>query len=98
MKTIVLDLTGCKSLWDIHERIRKAFDFPEWYGKNWDAFWDLLRTECDANTVILKGEQTIPKEYKNTLEILHSCLDDLIEFRKEYAQYFNAPFTYTIES
>ena len=98
MKTIVLDLTGCKSLWDIHEQIRKAFDFPEWYGKNWDAFWDLLRTECDANTVIIKGEHTIPKEYKKNLEILHSCLDDLIEFRKEYANYFNVPFTYKIES
>ena len=55
MKTIVLDLTGCKSLWDIHERIRKAFDFPEWYGKNWSAFWDLLWSECDANRVISGG-------------------------------------------
>ena len=98
MKTIVLDLTGCKSLWDIHERIRKAFDFPEWYGKNWSAFWDLLWSECDANRVIIKGEQTIPKEYKKHLEIMHSCLDDLIEFRKEYAKYNFAPFFYEIES
>ena len=42
MKIIELDLTGCKYLAEIHERIRVAFDFPEWYGKNWSAFWDLL--------------------------------------------------------
>ena len=98
MKKIILDLTGCKTLWDIHERIRKAFDFPEWYGKNWDAFWDLLRTECDANKVIIKGEQTIPQEYDKHLEIMHSCLDDLIDFRKKYEQYICLPFSYEIES
>ncbi len=98
MKTIVLDLTGCKSLWDIHERIRIAFDFPEWYGKNWSAFWDLLWSECDADKVIIKGEYTIPVEYKEHLSTMHSILDKEIAFRKEYAKYNFAPFFYEIES
>ena len=38
IKEINLDFTGVKTLWELHERIRVAFDFPEWYGKNWDAF------------------------------------------------------------
>ena len=63
MKTIILDLTGCKSLWDIHERIRIAFDFPEWYGKNWSAFWDLLWSECNADKLIIKGKESLPVEY-----------------------------------
>lgn len=33
MKIIELDLTGCKYLDEIHEKIRIAFKFPEWYGK-----------------------------------------------------------------
>ena len=61
MKTIELDLTGCKYLGEIHERIRKAFNFPEWYGANWDAFWDLLWSECDANKVIIKAKKPFPK-------------------------------------
>lgn len=32
-KIIKLDLTECQSLLEIHERIRKSFNFPEWYGK-----------------------------------------------------------------
>lgn len=28
-KTITLDLTGCKSLGEIHQRIKDAFDFPD---------------------------------------------------------------------
>ena len=39
MKTVILDLTGCKSLWDIHERIRKAFGFP---GMVWKKLERLL--------------------------------------------------------
>ena len=33
MKIIELDLTGCNHLAEVHERIRVAFRFPEWYGK-----------------------------------------------------------------
>ncbi|MDD6094714.1 MAG: barstar family protein [Clostridia bacterium] len=93
MKTIELDLTGCTYLDEIHERIRTAFDFPEWYGKNWDAFWDLLRSECDADMVIIKGESTLPKDFADSLKTMHRILDDNIEFRKSYGF---APFIYSI--
>ena len=95
MKTIVLDLTGCKSLWDIHERIRIAFDFPEWYGKNWSAFWDLLRSECDAEKVIVRGEKTLGSEYEKHLQIMHKILDRNIDWCK---QCDFEPFSYVIES
>ena len=32
-KIITLDLTGCKYLGEIHQRIKKAFDFPDFYGE-----------------------------------------------------------------
>lgn len=34
-KTVILDLTDCWYWIDFHERIRIAFDFPEYYGQNW---------------------------------------------------------------
>jgi RNAse (barnase) inhibitor barstar len=36
-KVILPDLTGCKFLGELRQRIKKAFDFPDWYGENWDA-------------------------------------------------------------
>ena len=98
MKTIILDLAGCKSLDDIHERIRKAFRFPVWYGKNWSAFWDLLWSRCDAGKVIVRGEQTIPQELSKHIEIMHSCFDDLIEFREKNKEFDVIPFVYEIEN
>ena len=95
MKTIVLDLTGCKNLWDIHNQIKKAFDFPDWYGENWDAFYDLLSRECDVEHVIVRGEHTIPSEYNDHIVKMHSVFDDTIEFCKRCS--FD-PFSYEIES
>ena len=95
MKIIELDLTGCKTLNELHERIRVAFDFPEWYGKNWDAFNDLLSTECDADKVIIKGENSLSNVFKDHLEKMHKILERKIEFNKECA--FN-DFSYKIIS
>ncbi len=83
-KTVTLDLTGCQSLGEIHERIKKAFDFPDFYGQNWDAFWDLLRTECDANEIIVVGMGTLPKEFQWHCDKLVEILQRLKESRAKY--------------
>ncbi len=82
MKIIELDLTGCKTLGELHERIRVAFDFPEWYGKNWDAFHDLLRTECDADKVVIKGINTLSQKFARDKEILSQILNSKVDFNK----------------
>ena len=51
IEKITLDLTNCKYIRDFHERIRVAFNFPEWYGKNLDALWDADSRFVDDNTL-----------------------------------------------
>ena len=70
-KIIKLDLTGCKYISEVHERIRVAFDFQEWYGANWSAFWDLLWSECDADEVLIYGEHTLPKSFERDIQWMH---------------------------
>ena len=93
MKIIELDLTGCKYAYDIHKRIQVAFEFPEWYGKNWDAFWDLLWSECDADKVIVKGEKSLPDELDKAISIMHELLEDNVKFRSNNNL---EPFSYEI--
>ena len=73
-KEIDLDFTGVKTLWELHERIRVAFDFPEWYGKNWSAFWDLLSGPRDETMVTVRGLKMLPGELqpcgKKVIELL----------------------------
>lgn len=75
-KIVTLDLTGCKYLGEVHQRIRKTFDFPEWYGENWDAFYDLLRTECAADKIVVCGEHTLPEDFSDEIKIMHKVLED----------------------
>ena len=93
MKIIELDLTGCKYWDDLHRRIRDAFGFDEDTGKNWNAFWDMMWSECDADKLIIKGEHTMPKEFTEELALMHEVLDATVEFRKEHN--FNS-FSYEI--
>ena len=88
MKVIKLDFTGCKAAWEFHERIREAFDFPEWYGRNWSAFVDLLWTECDADKVEIIGEHTLPKDFNNYIDKTHEILQRKKEDRMTYGESF----------
>ncbi len=82
-KIVTLDLTDCRFLGEIHLRIKKAFDFPDFYGENWDAFWDLLWSECDANKIVVIGEKTVSKELIPSVEMVNKILQELKEDRKK---------------
>ena len=77
-KVITLDLTGCKYLGELHERIRVAFDFPEWYGANLDAFDDLIGTECDAEELVIIGVNTMSEELIEYMPKIYSILDSMV--------------------
>ena len=88
-KTITLDLTGCKYLGELHERIRIAFDFPEWYGANWDAFWDSLTYESPVDFVEIRGEGTASKDLRPSLEKMHEILEEAKQKRTELGWEFD---------
>lgn len=99
-KTIILDLTDCKHFLELHERIRIAFDFPEWYGKNLDAFWDLLWSDCDADEVVIRGVNTMPDDFIEYMNRVYCVLDRHIEKMDKYSKLYDdiRPFSYRVES
>lgn len=42
MRTYSIDLTKARTIGEIHAIIKATLHFPEWYGENLDALWDLL--------------------------------------------------------
>ena len=88
MKTVELDLTGCRYPMQIHTRIKEAFDFPDYYGHNWDAFCDFLWSECDVQKVIIKGERGLPKELDEDITIMYECLNEKVKNAKQYNELF----------
>lgn len=78
---IVLDLTDCRDWGDLHQRIRKTFGFPAYYGENWDAMWDCLREvfllERDRCAIIVKGFITMDAALQNYCQSMRELFADL---------------------
>ena len=94
---IIVDLTGCKYVMEFWERIRKAFEFPHFFGKNWDAFWDLLSKECPAHKVTVIGANTLPKSWqaldgKYYPDKIREILEDNKVFKNRYNYVFDYEF------
>ena len=92
-KVFHLDLNGCKTWQELHKRIKDTFDFPDFYGQNWDAFYDLMRTEVDIDKLVVSGVYTMPAELQEDLQTMYMVLDHLKTFRLNV---FRKVFTYEV--
>ena len=92
---ITVDLTNCKYVIEYWERIKNAFEFPHFWEKNWDAFWDLISKECPAHKVTVIGANTLPNNWqalngKNYPDKIKEIFDD----NKRFKQRNNYAFDY----
>lgn len=77
---ITLDLRDCKYIMEIHQRIQNAFEFPDWYGANWSAFWDFIREPRTDTIVEVRGLYSLPKSLENSGE----KIVEILERNKQY--------------
>ena len=59
------------------ERIKEAFDFPDYYGENWHAFRDAFITVGIPEKIVIHGEQALPKSLSEQIGQLHDKLDEI---------------------
>lgn len=78
MMTFTIDLTTVHSYYGLHEHLKEVFSFPDWYGRNMDALWDLLHCSFDEPTTIeVKGIDSVRKDLKDVVGRLQLVLTDL---------------------
>lgn len=79
-----LDLTDCKYLGELHQRIKEAFEFPDYYGENWDAFYDLMRMESTADKVIIIGRSSARQSLQGSIDKMIATLEDTKRYLAKY--------------
>lgn len=82
-----LDFTSIKHYFDVHFVIREAFDWPEFYGCNWDAFWDFI-TDMIGEYVHIEiiGLNILKQKFDDTADMLIETLRDFKHiYNDEYA-------------
>ena len=84
MRTIVLDFNDFENARAAHEFLAQHLDFPDYYGHNLDALFDVLSTERrDTNVLILHKDAAFAKGF-------------LAVFRAAAAE--NTHFTYAVNA
>ena len=51
MRTVVIDFHDFENKQAVHEFLASHLDFPDYYGKNLDALYDVLSTEGRETTI-----------------------------------------------
>ena len=90
-KKYVINFTNLEHFLEIHAIIWKSLEFPDYYGCNWDAFWDCL-TDMYGDPIHIEIIG---------LEVLKSKFDDsaekMIKILKQFKHYANNTFSDTIK-
>ena len=79
---ITLELTGCSSVGEVHECIKRTFGFPEYYGENWDAMWDCLTDVFLPETprhILVEGFAAMPEDLQAYAQPMREIFRDLQE-------------------
>ena len=66
MYKATIDLTECRYLMELHERIKIGLHLDEGYGRNLDAFWDEINRNIKCNYITVKGSKTVSKDLMGT--------------------------------
>jgi len=86
-----IDFTDVEYYLQMHLVIKEALDFPDYYGCNWDAFWDCLTdmVGCPVHIEII-GLEVIVKKFGDTEKTM-------IDILKEFKHYENDRYVNEIE-
>ncbi len=80
MNELVIDLREVNTKQELPNLLSSKFRFPNWYGNNWDAFWDLIRdTEIVTmpNRLVLLGFKDLSEKLPKDAKIFQKCFVDL---------------------
>ena len=77
-KSITIQLDEIKSENDLQIILMKKLGFPDFYGKNWDAFWDAITGLVEMpDELIFKDWDNFSTMFPKEAEILKKLLDNI---------------------
>ena len=79
IKTVLLDGRKIKSPADLHQCLSESLQFPDYYGKNLDALWDILSTTSEIHYIQLIHEhdfyENLDVYAQKTIDLFRSAAD-----------------------
>lgn len=80
----VLDFRNVKHYSEVHSIIKESLDFPNYYGRNWDAFWDCLTDMVGRPLHIeILGLDVIERKFSSSASIMVETLKEIKHYRND---------------
>ncbi|KAA0946941.1 MULTISPECIES: barstar family protein [unclassified Pseudomonas] len=78
LPVIKIDLSSIKDSQELHSTLSNVLGFPDWYGQNWDAFWDAITGLVEMPiTLQLSGWDIFSEHLPQDARLLQQCLTDM---------------------
>ncbi|MGE5405814.1 MAG: barstar family protein [Candidatus Saccharibacteria bacterium] len=75
---VSIDVSNIKSADQLHKILKESLNFPDFYGMNWDAFWDAITGLIEMPEKLkLSGWYNIEKHIPKDAEIMVNLLTEL---------------------
>ncbi|MCT7356504.1 barstar family protein [Streptomyces sp. 15-116A] len=88
-ESVVIDLATVRNAEELHRLLQRRLQFPDFYGRNWNAFWDAITGLVDLpHELIFTGWSAFSAALPAEAHKLRALLDDYLG---EYGQYFAVP-------
>ena len=77
---VTIDVKNVTNANQLHSLLKKKLNFPNYYGMNWDAFWDAITGLVEMpKKLIIVGWENVEKTIPQDLIIMKSLLNKLNE-------------------
>ncbi len=73
---MTLDVSEVATSRQLHETLAEQLGFPDYYGHNWDAFWDVLHDVEMPRHLVFSGWGALKERLPRDAALLRECLDD----------------------
>lgn len=87
VQTVNIDLSDVTSAAELHALLREKLGFPDWYGCNWDAFWDAITGLVEMPLKLqISGWQRFSSHLPRDAQLMQKCLEQMTaEFPEQAA-------------
>jgi ribonuclease inhibitor len=90
-RQVNIDISLVRSLETFHDVIAKALEFPSYYGRNPDAFWDCLTDISEELRINIRGYRCLPGNIRREVE-------QYLDMFREYTDKSSGAFEVTFEN
>lgn len=86
--TITIDVSNIKTTKELHLLLKKVFELPDFYGENWNAFWDTITGFIELPMKIQfigwsNLERILPSDAYNLLELFNDFNEEYPDEKRE---------------